>query len=133
MNLWLLLIIGGIVNWRISSIIINENMPFYLLDYLREKVGIVSLERLDEDAKSIYVLNNPDAKFYANDTLAISDLDWRNELFSCIGCMSVYIGTIISFVLLIGGLINFTLFLLFPFALSAIAIFIEIIRNKLLM
>lgn len=132
MDLFLLLIIGGIATWRISSIVVNENMPFRLLDKLRERVGIYNLERMSYDEKSEFIIDNPDAHYYANDTLAIVESTWINELFSCVGCVSVWIGFFISFLFLISGLLNFISFLVFAFAFSAIAIFLEILRTKFL-
>lgn len=89
------LIILGLATWRISYMLVGEQGPYNIFEKLRHKVGV---EYLDDGTP--YIRNT-----------------W-GELFTCMWCMSIWIGAILFIVdALTGGA-----WVGIPFALSAFAI-----------
>lgn len=94
------IIILILATWRISSLLVDELGPFEMFDRIRYRLGVRYNDK-----------NIP----YARNELA--------ELFTCIWCMSVWIGLLIA--ILYVTIPHYTTVLLMPFALSAGAIIIK--------
>lgn len=82
--------------WRISSLLVNESGPYTILDLFRHQVGV----RYTDKGES-----------YTTNELA--------ELFSCIWCLSIWIGGLVTILYYFFPI--WTYWLCLPFALSAIA------------
>lgn len=96
-------LIMALATWRISAMLSYEDGPRDVFRKLRETMGI---EHQDDIPYQIVVVN---------DTFLAS-------LFSCLWCVSVWIGAIIY----VGHILwPDIVYLLMPFALSAVAIVIE--------
>jgi len=65
------LVIFGLATWRIASLLVQEDGPFYMFYRLREKVGIGH----DENRKVFMI---PD-RFFA-------------QVLSCVWCSSIWVG-----------------------------------------
>lgn len=66
------IVIFGLATWRVSSLLVGEDGPFYIFRKIREKFGITH----DENGKPLAI---PDG-FFA-------------QLLSCVFCASIWIGT----------------------------------------
>ena len=91
-------IVLALATWRISSLLVDEPGPFNMFIRLRELTGITH----DADGIPLVI---PDGLF--------------SDLFSCVWCMSIWIGLFLTILFLCVP--NF-LYLATPFALSAVAI-----------
>ena len=93
--LWLRLLIAALATWRLSSLLVNKNEagPANLLHRIRDWAGAYELGEDDEPITSL------------------------GKLFSCVWCMSVWVGAALAVVV-----ITPCWALLIPFALSAVAI-----------
>jgi len=94
------LLILGLATWRLSSLLVNEDGPWEIFARMRTMVGI----RYNEQSLP-----------YA--TTALS------ELFTCVFCMSVWMGFLLTAVYWLSS--KWTILIMSPFALSAIAVIIE--------
>lgn len=65
----------ALATWRISSILVHETAPYELASKLRRKVGVKYDARGNVDARSEF-----------------------GKLFTCVWCMSVWIGWLLAFV-----------------------------------
>ena len=92
------LIVFGLATWRISSMLVDEPGPFRMFIKLRGMFGIT--HDMDDN-----VLIVPDG--------------FMPGVLSCVWCTSVWVGFFWTIMYL---LCNYSLYLAFPFALSAIAI-----------
>lgn len=90
-------LILSLATYRISNLLIDESGPFELLDIFRYKIGV-----RHNDKNIPYGLNQ-----FA-------------ELFTCIYCLSIWIGVVITVSYTI--IPEYTSWLCLPFALSSIAI-----------
>lgn len=90
-------IILALATYRISNLLVNENGPFEILEIFRHKIGV---------------------KY--NDSNIPYGLNQFAELFTCIYCLSIWIGIIIS--LLYMTVPVYTTIICLPFALSTVAI-----------
>lgn len=97
MTNYLDLIILGLATWRISSIVVNEDGPFDIFFKMRAKMGITALDPVPET-------------FWAG-------------LFGCVYCLSVWVGAILILSAIMDKMV--TVYLMLPFALSAIAVILE--------
>ena len=97
--LWLRLLIASLATWRLSSLLVNsrEAGPGKLLNRIRDWAGVYELGEDDEPITSL------------------------GKLFSCVWCMSVWIGVALAVIV-----ITPCWALLIPFALSAVAILINV-------
>jgi len=93
--LWLRLLIAALATWRLSSLLVNsrEQGPGKLLHKIRDWAGAYELGTDDEPITSL------------------------GSLFSCVWCMSIWVGTALAVIA-----ITPCWALLIPFALSAVAI-----------
>lgn len=98
-------LILALATWRISSLLVNEFGPYKILERLRFWLGV----RYDED------LNR-----HGNNEFA--------ELFTCIWCLSVWVGLAMTMAFWL--LPNLTTWLAMPFAFSAVAILIDKAVNR---
>jgi hypothetical protein len=98
------LIVIALAVWRISSLFVREDGPRDILGKFRAIIGI----KFDE-------YNQP----YSTNSLA--------ELFSCVWCLSLWVGVGMTILWLFSPEVAFYLSL--PFAFSAVAIIIEKICN----
>jgi hypothetical protein len=96
--LWLRLIVAALATWRLSSLLVNKNEagPANLLHRIRDWAGAYELGEDDEPITSL------------------------GKLFSCVWCMSVWVGAALAVIA-----ITPCWALLIPFALSAVAILIN--------
>lgn len=95
------LLILALANWRISSLLTNEDEhgPYEILDKIRWIVGIEYHEGFP----------------YATNEIA--------KLFMCVWCISIWVGIIQTILMLI--IPDYTTWLFLPFALSTVAVIIE--------
>lgn len=84
----------ALATWRISYMLVVEDGPYDILDKIRRKLGVE----------------------YASDGTPYSENTWGN-LFTCVWCISVWVGTLFFVI----DYINMT-WIGIPFALSAISI-----------
>ena len=96
-------IIMALATWRISNLIVNEDGPWELLERLRNFIG---------------VKDGPYGK-YGTNVIARG--------ISCVWCLSVWIGAILTAIYLI--LPDVTLPLTLPFALSTVAVILDEVIN----
>jgi len=97
-------LILALATWRITSLLVNEYGPFNLLERLRYRLGV----RYDEDLHRI-----------GTNIVA--------EAFTCVWCLSVWVGLILSIIFYIMPVFSIWIFL--PFALSAVAIVIDRLKG----
>ena len=97
--LWLRLLIAALATWRLSSLLVNprEAGPANLLHRIRDWAGVYELGEDDEPITSL------------------------GRLFACVWCMSVWVGTALAVIV-----ITPCWALLIPFALSAVAIVMNV-------
>lgn len=97
--LWLRLLIAALATWRLSSLLVNprEQGPAKLLHRIRDWAGAYELGTDDEPITSL------------------------GSLFSCVWCMSVWVGTALAVIA-----ITPCWALLIPFAFSAAAIVVNV-------
>lgn len=95
----------GLAVWRISSLLVQEDGPFYIFDRIRNKVGILWTE---------------DSVPYSNNVIG--------QIFLCVWCMSVWISFAFFFLYLVFG--QLFVWCCWPFALSALACAIQGVSNK---
>jgi len=93
-----------LATWRITSLLVSEEGPFYILERLRYIIGI----RYDESSER-----------YGKHELA--------RAFLCVWCLSIWVGIALAVAYLIAS--KATILISFPFALSAAAIVIERLAN----
>jgi hypothetical protein len=94
-------IIAILATWRLSAMFSYETGPFEMFVYIRELAGIVH-----DDTGEIVT---DDGSFFA-------------ELFTCIWCLSIWIGAFVGIVLWFYPVL---VVLFLPFALSAGAVLVE--------
>lgn len=94
--LWLKFLIATLATWRLSSLLVNEDGPNDMFLIIRTRLGVHLIG--DDD--------RPESNL--------------GRLFSCIWCMSVWVGAFIALVAITPYWV-----LLIPFALSAAAIAID--------
>ena len=94
-------IIAILATWRLSAMFSYETVPFEMFVYIRELAGIVH-----DDTGEIVT---DDGSFFA-------------ELFTCIWCLSIWIGAFVGIVLWFYPVL---VVLFLPFALSAGAVLVE--------
>lgn len=98
------LLILILATWRISLLFVNEDGPFGMFEWLRYWTGVKYNEKREPFGTGL-----------------ISDI------LSCVWCLSVWVGVIITIFYLIVP--DYTTWLCLPFALSAGAIIVENIAN----
>ena len=94
--LWLRLITAAVATWRLSSLFVHEDGPGDVFRKIRDVFGV-------------YILGDDDRP--------VSQL---GRLLACVWCLSVWIALVMTVVMLMP-----IWFVMIPFALSAIAIWIE--------
>ncbi len=97
-------LILALATWRITSLLVNEYGPFNLLERMRYWLGV----RYDEDLRRI-----------GTNVVA--------EAFTCVWCLSVWVGLVLSVALYAMPVLS--VWLLLPFALSAGAIVIDRLKG----
>lgn len=93
-----------LATWRITSLLVNEYGPFNLLERMRYRLGV----RYDDDLRRI-----------GTNVVA--------EAFTCMWCLSVWVGLVLSIALYAMPVLS--VWLLLPFALSASAIVIDRLKG----
>ena len=93
-------LIMSLACWRFSSLFVNEHGPFDVFDKIRHFLG---------------VKYNEESKPYGT--------SFFSKLFSCVWCLSVWVGLFLAGVYFISNDLAFWMSL--PFALSAVAVIIE--------
>ena len=94
------IIILILATWRISSLLVDESGPFQMFEALRCWMGI----RYNEYG------------------ISYSTMEWTG-MFTCLWCMSVWIGVIVT--ILYATIPLYTTIMLMPFALSTGAIIVK--------
>ena len=94
------LVVAVLATWRLSSLLVNEDGPFEMFDWLRKQIGV-------------YLTDENDVP-----------LSFLGKLFECVWCISVWVGTGVLVIMYTRLWI-----VLIPFALSAGAIIIEEVVN----
>jgi len=103
-------LVVGLAVWRISSLLVNENGPFYVFRELRERAGIHNTIR------SIFGKNANTVEKVVPDTFFA-------QLLSCVWCCSIWVG--FSFTLLLCMSEAVSVLISLPFAWSAVSIFLN--------
>lgn len=93
-----------LATWRITSLLVNEYGPFNLLERMRYRLGV----RYDESLQRI-------------------GMNVVAEAFTCMWCLSVWVGLVLSIALYAMPVLS--VWLLLPFALSAGAIVIDRLKG----
>lgn len=116
------LIILALATWRISSLFVNEDGPFFVFEKLRTRSGIYWHVPMPYHIESIQhsVLMEP--------VLIVPDRFFP-QLLSCVWCFSAHAGG--ALVLLHFLLPTITFYAALPFALSTLAILINLVVEKL--
>lgn len=89
-------IILSLAVWRISNLLVDESGPYDILSKFRYAIGIDYTDRGE--------------RFTTNEFA---------ELFDCVFCLSVWVGLFVS--LCYFSLPTYTIYVCYPFALSAVA------------
>lgn len=95
--------VGGVTTWRLSHMLLFENGPFKIFRRLREKLGVV------------YYPNSDDVASY------------KYEITICIWCLSMWVGTGVTIVLL---LVPWAVWLMLPFVFSASAVILNRVASS---
>ena len=114
MKILIPLIIASISSWRIASLLQKENGPFDIFLKFRNFIGITNVEDLPINEQLLY----PNEEYISNGTFFA-------EMISCIMCLSVWIGGLISLYLGFTKMIEKSWIPLFTLAISAITILLE--------
>ena len=121
-----------LATWRVSSLMNNERGFLNIFTIIRHIFGVryITYERVNEEKIAEKYLTLKEVIELGEDALTLqAEYKWHiSELFSCIWCMSVWVGFMLTF-----------LFVLYPviivfyvsLAVSTGAIFIEILRERL--
>lgn len=107
--MWLILVVGGLATWRITSLLLYENGPFELLRRARKKLGVV----------------------YYDDSSEVAS--FKYEITVCPWCVSLWIGSAVALWLrFMGdvGLGEVGLWLLLPLAFSAASMLMHQVARK---
>lgn len=96
----LMLLLGALATWRISHMLLRENGPFRVFHRLREALGVEYSSVSDEVV-----------------------IAFKYEITTCIWCLSMWVGALIG--LMIYFLQQYAMYLLMPYAFSAVAIVID--------
>lgn len=99
---WFSFVILALVTWRVSSLLVNEDGPFYVFERIRARVGVQN-----------HTVDNQ--RFLA-------------QVLSCLWCCSIWVG---AFWTLLLFLLPQSIWLAIPFALSAGTIFLAKMLEKL--
>lgn len=105
MSLFEVFIIAALAVYRITAMLHNEAGPGDIFGKLRSRLGV----KFDQ-------YSNP----YGT--------NWVSEGILCFYCLSVWIGFVVTFWLVVAALLQFFLvgvFLLLPFALSGVAVYLK--------
>lgn len=102
-------IVFSLATWRVSSLFVNEDGPWFIFDKLRESVGI---QRLTTAYQGYFVPK----KFFP-------------QLLSCVWCFSMYAGA--GWVLFFFFLPTVAQWIAFPFAFSSVTIFVNLVVERL--
>lgn len=109
------LVVFALATWRISSLFVSEDGPFFIFENLRTRSGI-----------EYHLVSN---RTSVTDQIKIVPDKFFSQLLSCIWCISPYVGASWLIFFLISPLAAF--FFAIPFALSACAILFNLIIEKL--
>lgn len=90
---WLMVILGAVTTWRISRMLIYEKGPFDIFERVRTRLGVV----------------------YQDGHL----VRYKYEITICMWCLSVWIGALVTAVVLLLG--AHAMWLLLPYVFSAFA------------
>ena len=93
-------LVFALATWRISSLLVEEEGPFCILDRLRIAVGIAWDENSDVYGKNVVA-----------------------EIFLCVWCMSMWVGVALTIAYVLAP--TETFYIMLPFALSAVAAIIN--------
>lgn len=94
MHMALLTLIGSVATWRIAHTLINENGPFSIFRRVREALGVV----------------------YDLDGYVVA---WKYEITVCIWCLSMWVGFVVAFLLMLNSMLFMWFFM--PFVFSGVA------------
>jgi hypothetical protein len=94
------LLIGALATWRLAALLVTDYGPFDIFENIRKRVGVYYT---DEIGRPLSVLG---------------------KLFSCLWCMSIWSGVLVTIILT-----TELWWVLLPFAFSTVAIVIENITD----
>lgn len=114
MNQLIILILISVTNWRICSLIQDEDGPFDIFLRFRNKIGLTKVEDLPLNEQLLY----PNNEFVHNG-------NFFAKLVECIWCLSVWVGFAISLYLGITNIIEASLVPIYALASSALTILIS--------
>lgn len=116
---WLHLIVLALATWRISSLFVNEDGPWFIFVIFREWSGIYFT----------YPYHVPPSSPHDFGKEKVVPLRLLPQILSCIWCTSVYVGGILIIAYYFFPALTFYASL--PFALSALAILFNLVVEKL--
>lgn len=93
-------LVAALATWRLTHMLLYENGPFRLLRRGREMLGVI---------------------YYDPDSNEVASAKY--EITTCIWCMSVWVGAVLSVLWLLVPLVAF--WVAMPFALSAMAVLVQ--------
>ena len=114
------IIVLALTTWRIATMVVNEDGPWFVFVKIRRLVGIY-LERTHS--------NRPDGTLLISERKHV-DSSFFSQLLSCVWCFSVWVGaawTVFYFVVSP----TIVTYCALPFALSAVSVFMELLVDKL--
>lgn len=118
--------------WRLSSLLNNERGFLNIFAIIRHIFGVryLTYERLNDQEITEKHLTLKEVIELGDDALTLeTSYKWHiSELFSCIWCMSVWVGFVLTFLYFIYPIV---IVFYISLAVSAGAIFIEIFRERL--
>jgi len=114
MNQLITFLLISIANWRICSLIQDEDGPFDIFLRLRNKIGLTKVEDLPLNEQLLY----------SNDKF-IHDGNFFAKLVECIWCLSVWVGFGVTVYLGLAKIIKKPLIPIYALASSALTILIS--------
>ena len=98
-------LILGLTTWRLSSLLVQEDGPFFIFVRFRSLVGIKWNELGEEYSDSVF-----------------------GQVFLCVWCLSIWIGIALSLLYLFFG--SWLVYLCWPLALSGLACIVQGVANR---
>lgn len=117
------LLIFILATWRISSLLVNEDGPWFIFERLRTWSGIYW-----HTPMPYHIQSDRSPSLYLDAVKIVPDRFWP-QLLSCVWCCSIWVG--IGWVILFRLFPWNALFLAAPFAFSAGAILFNLVVEKL--
>lgn len=113
MNLTIL-IASSLASWRLSSLLRYEDGPYHIFNRFRSLIHLTNVDELPINQQIVY-----------SDKEFIHDGNIFAEIVECIWCLSIWLGVMISIILVIGKVITLPIAFIYSLAISALTILIH--------